>query len=152
MDLFEVIRDDHERVLGIIDSLEAAPLTDTAMRLRLRDELVARLTAHARAEEVIFYPLLQNDTEGHERVVMAEEQHHIVKVLLQELADLPISDEHFGAKLALLAENLEAHLDEEEEDIIPLVEDLIDDSQAENLGDAFLRHVHDTLGHGHRAA
>jgi hemerythrin superfamily protein len=95
------------------------------------------LESHARAEEQLVYPLLQQDSEGRDLMLLAIEEHHVVSVLLHELRELPVADERFAAKVTVLAANLEDHLEAEEEDMLPLLMDLIGEPRAQELGRRF---------------
>ncbi|MBC7542272.1 MAG: hemerythrin domain-containing protein [Candidatus Sericytochromatia bacterium] len=152
MDIFDTIREDHEKILGLLDSLEGIDPADVARQEQMRDHLIALLEAHTHAEEALFYPLLANDDGGRPLMVMATEQHHVVSLLVEELRHLPASDEHFAAKCAVLAENLEDHIEEEEEDIFPIAEELIDEERAKALGQQFQQHVNDALAPQRKAA
>ncbi len=137
MDIAKAIRDDHERILAIIDSLEDQEAADATANGRHRDQLGLMLTSHIQAEEQLVYPLLQQDDEGRELMLLALEEHHIVNVLLAELLVMPAADERFPAKCAVLAANLEDHLESEEEDLLPLLLGLLDPAEALALGQRF---------------
>ena len=158
MDIFDTIREDHETILALVDAIEDTALTrdptsaDGARLEHLRDQLIALVEAHTAAEETLFYPLLQDDDDGRPLMVMALEQHHVVSLLLQEVRTMAVRDEHFVPKCAILAENLEDHIDEEEEDIFPLIGDLISAEQADTLGQQFRKRVSDEMADHRKAA
>src|SRR5215212_8445466 len=114
MDAFELLKKDHEKVSGIFEKLE--PTTERGVKTReeLFTQLKQELDVHARIEEEILYPLLKQSSETEEITLEAYEEHHVVKQLLSELEDLSKDDETWGAKLKVLKENVEHHVEEEE--------------------------------------
>ena len=90
------------------------------------DEISARLTAHMSIEESIFYPavaeLATKKTE--EMVPEAYEEHHVAKLVLGELPDVDPEDERFEAKITVLSELIDHHVEEEEEEMFKVAEKL----------------------------
>ena len=66
-------------------------------------------------------------------VLEALEEHHVVKLVLEELPTVDPEDESFTAKMTVLGELVEHHADEEEEDMFPLASKL-GDEELETLG------------------
>ncbi|HEY8806984.1 MAG TPA: hypothetical protein VIN70_05310 [Candidatus Limnocylindria bacterium] len=48
-------------------------------------------------------------------VLEAMEEHHLVDDIVEQLKDTPFDDEHWGAKLKVTKENVEHHIEEEED-------------------------------------
>jgi hemerythrin-like domain-containing protein len=79
------------------------------------------LAIHAEIEEEIFYPAAKTkaDKEGKSLVAEAVEEHHVVKGLISELQAMPAVNEQFEARLTALIDNVEHHIGEEEEEMLP---------------------------------
>jgi|SRR6185295_7888290 len=88
--------------------------------------LKAELSDHATVEEELFYPAVRDvhhdDAEG--MVQEAQEEHKIVKTLLEEMGSLDVGSVEFEAKMKVLKESVEHHADEEESDLFPLFKKL----------------------------
>ena len=114
MNIFELLKQDHEKVAGIFEQLE--PTTERAEKTR--EELFARLKTeldlHAYLEETILYPVLKQEEQTREIALEAVEEHRVVKQFLQELDAMPVTSEQWTAKLTVLKENVEHHVEEEE--------------------------------------
>jgi hemerythrin-like domain-containing protein len=134
MDAFELLKQDHEKVSGIFEKLE--PTTERGVKTReeLFAQLKQELDIHARIEEEIFYPAIREAKETHEITLEAFEEHAVVKQLLSELDELPKDDETWGAKLKVLKENVEHHVDEEEDEMFPGARKVLSSEQIEQLG------------------
>ena len=114
MNAFALLKADHEKVAGILETIEET----TERAVKGRDELFARLKAeldlHAMIEEEILYPALEDTEEAPEITLEAYEEHRVVKQLLSELEIEPKDTEEWTAKFSVLKENIEHHVEEEE--------------------------------------
>jgi iron-sulfur cluster repair protein YtfE (RIC family) len=138
MNAFEVLKEDHRKVEQIFEQLE--PTTERGVKTR--EELFAKLKheldVHARIEEEIFYPVLRDAEPTHEITLEAYEEHSVVKLLLEELASEPKDTEEWKAKLTVLKENVEHHVEEEEGEMFPKARKVLSKEEIEELGDALL--------------
>ena len=66
----------------------------------------------------------------------AYEEHHVVDLVVAELEATPVSDETWGAKLTVAKENLEHHIEEEEEAMFTQARQVMDEAELEALGDS----------------
>jgi iron-sulfur cluster repair protein YtfE (RIC family) len=96
----------------------------------------SELDAHANIEETIFYPYLlkKGDTELQRIVREGVEEHRQVKAFLAELEGTSGTTEDFKAKMKVLMEDVEHHVEEEEDEMFPLVEDQVEAENLERLG------------------
>ena len=134
-DPIEMLTKDHEKVKQLFREFEAAGERGQDRKEAIAEEVFNELEIHSTVEEEIFYPALQDtgDEEGQKLVAEAIEEHRIVKQLISELRGLDIEDEQFEAKFKVLTENVEHHAEEEESEMFPEVEDLLED-QLDELG------------------
>ncbi len=134
MDAFKLLKQDHEKVAGIFEKLE--PTTERALKTReeLFAQLKGELDVHAEVEEQIFYPAIKDAEETHEITLEAYEEHNVVKTLLAELDAEPKDTEEWKAKLTVLKENVEHHVEEEEEEMFPKARKVLDKELVEDLG------------------
>ena len=134
MNVFNLLKEDHKRVAGIFEKLE--PTTERA--LKTREELFTKLNdeleVHAAVEEQIFYPVLKEAAETREITFEAFEEHRVVKELLKELASTSKDTEEWTAKLTVLKENVEHHVEEEEGEMFKKARKVLTDDEAEELG------------------
>jgi hemerythrin superfamily protein len=136
MDALELLTADHNRVRGLFKRWKAAEERDDteAMKL-LTTKIVEELLIHMTIEEEIFYPAVRGESEEiRETVFEGVEEHHVAKVLVQELADMPPGGEEWTAKVKVLIESVEHHADEEEQDMFPPVRSKTVADQRERLG------------------
>ncbi len=134
MDAIELLKQDHEKVSGIFEKLE--PTTERAVKTReeLFTQLKQELDIHAQIEEQIFYPAIKDADETHDITLEAIEEHAVVKRLLSELEAESKETEEWGAKLTVLKENVEHHVEEEEGEMFPNARKVLGKERVEELG------------------
>jgi hypothetical protein len=135
MNAFALLKADHEKVAGILETIEET----TERAVKGRDELFARLKAeldlHAAIEEEIFYPALEETEEAREITLEAYEEHRLVKQLLTELEAEPKDTEEWTAKFTVLKENIEHHVEEEEGEMFSKARKALSEEEIETLGE-----------------
>lgn len=90
------------------------------------------LAMHATIEEKIFYPAVK--AKRTEDILLESLEEHLgIKRVLADMLALDVSDETFDAKLKVLKENVEHHVDEERSDLFPKVRKLLDKETLEVL-------------------
>ena len=134
MNAFQLLKEDHKKVASIFQQLE--PTTERAVKTReeLFTELKQNLDIHAHIEETIFYPSIKREAETREIVLEGFEEHHVIKTLLKELAAMPVDTEQWAAKLKVLQENVEHHVEEEEQEMFQKTRDVLSEEQIKRLG------------------
>lgn len=129
----QLLRDDHDAVKDLFKQFENTD--DKAEQERIAKRAIMELEVHADIEEEIFYPALrkQDDVES-DMMNEAEEEHHVVKLLIAELKAMTPRNERFKAKFTVLAENVKHHIQEEETEMLPKAAEEGTD-RMEQLGD-----------------
>ena len=117
MDVYALLKKDHAKVKELFSELEKTTERSVKKRETLFAELNTELTVHAEAEETLFYPRVFKPKPTHEITLEALEEHKVVKTLLAQLAADPKDTEEWAAKLKVLQENVEHHVEEEEGDL-----------------------------------
>jgi cell division FtsZ-interacting protein ZapD len=134
MDAITLLKQDHEKVSGIFEKLEET----TEQAIKTREELFAKLQqeleVHAHIEETIFYPVLKQESETREITIEGFEEHHVIKTLLRELERNQVGSEQWTAKLKVLKENVEHHVEEEEGEMFKSAREVLGAERLEELG------------------
>ena len=134
MNAFTLLKADHKKVAGILEKIDSTTERGVKTREELFTQLKTELDAHARVEETIFYPELEKADETHDITLEAFEEHRLVKQLLGELERMDKGDEQWTARLTVLKENVEHHVEEEEGDMFPKARKVLSNEQTEILG------------------
>jgi hemerythrin-like domain-containing protein len=137
LDIYSLIKQDHQKVADLFVRLDALEIA-AAERIELFKTLKQELRVHKEAEETTFYAALSDLPEITDRIEEALEEHVDIEELLDELDALDSDSDEFIAQLRELKEEVEHHVEEEENVIFPLARELLTPSQAERLGQAML--------------
>jgi len=133
MDALELLKQDHEKVSELLERGQEA---DPKQRKQIFKKIKSELETHARIEETIFYPAMEEHEELKDMVLESLEEHKQMKTVLRELAKLSPNSERFKPKFKVLKDNVEHHAVEEEEGkMFPKVRKIIDKSELEQLGE-----------------
>ncbi|HWP46703.1 MAG TPA: hemerythrin domain-containing protein [Candidatus Limnocylindrales bacterium] len=117
----EMLTSDHDKVKELFREYEAAGDRAYKKKRDIAEKAFMELEVHTMLEEQIFYPAIQEDGNREDRKLVAESiaEHDVVKGLIEELKKLDPEDEQFDAKFKVLIENVEHHIQEEEEEMFP---------------------------------
>lgn len=133
MDALELLTQDHRKVKDLF--AQAKKLEDKRQLVKLFKEIRNELDIHMRIEESIFYPAVKEHEELREMVLESIEEHRQVKTLLRELGKLSAGSEKFKPKLKVMADNIEHHAEEEEEQkMFPKVRQAMETGELAQLG------------------
>ncbi|MEO8190139.1 MAG: hemerythrin domain-containing protein [Acidobacteriota bacterium] len=134
-DAVEMLKNDHEKVRSLFKKYEAAAERSNE-RKEIVDQISAELAIHAELEEKVFYQAFREVTEKDPQKVVREsfEEHKIVKTLLKELGPMRPRDPQFEAKVTVLRENVEHHVEEEEDELLPAAQKLFGEERLMELG------------------
>jgi hemerythrin-like domain-containing protein len=119
-----MLKQDHRKVEELFEQFEKAE--DSGTKRQIVETTIGELQVHAAVEEEIFYPALREAIAEEEKVDEAEEEHHVMKMLLAELEEMAPGDARYDAKYKVLAESVKHHVEEEESEIFPEVESKLD--------------------------
>ncbi|HJX93692.1 MAG TPA: hemerythrin domain-containing protein [Pyrinomonadaceae bacterium] len=131
MDPFELLKADHKKVAGLFDRLESS---SRKRKLDVFKQIKSELDVHTHIEEKIFYPALEKPEETHDLTLEAYEEHKVVKTLLAELSGAKSADDEWQAKAKVLRENVEHHVEEEENELFDKADDALSDEELQTLG------------------
>ena len=121
MDVLALLTADHNRVRGHFDRFKKAEeASDQATMADAAAKITEDLTVHTTVEEEIFYPWVRGlSAEIADLVDEGMEEHHVAKILLEEIVGLTPGADEWVAKVKVLIENVEHHIEEEEKEMLP---------------------------------
>lgn len=134
MNAFALLKADHKKVADILEKLDSTTERGVKTREELFTQLKTELDVHARIEETIFYPALEEAKETRDITLEAFEEHRLIKQLLGELEKMSKDQEEWTAKFTVLKENIEHHVEDEEGEMFPNARKVLSEEQAETLG------------------
>jgi hemerythrin superfamily protein len=137
MDAISLLKKDHRTVKSLFARFDKLGDGAVAQKKAIVKEIVRELSIHAAIEEALFYPTARAAVKAKEDLVLeALEEHHVVKWLLEELSSIEPTHERFDAKVTVLKEAVNHHVEEEETDLFPAFERKVTTEERKALGTA----------------
>ncbi|WP_441290470.1 hemerythrin domain-containing protein [Sorangium sp. KYC3313] len=127
----DLLKEQHQEVEELFERMSQAGSDEISA---LRDELVATLVSHTAIEEELFYPESREALGASPLIATSYEEHALVDIMLQKLLSTEPGDETFHARLGVLKELVQHHVEEEEKQLFPQVESAMGAARLEELG------------------
>lgn len=140
-DVLALLKNDHREVNEMFEKVEELGERAREQRRKLGTQICQALEVHSRFEQDVFYPPVRERAEDHdERETMLEalEEHGIVDRLVEELKGMDAKDDRYEAKLTVLIEAVRHHVKEEEREMFPMVRELMEKEELDELGQRFI--------------
>jgi hemerythrin-like domain-containing protein len=134
-DAIVLLKEDHQQVKKLFRDFQAAGENATKTKGRIVAKIIEALTVHTYIENEVMYPEVRKllpDLE--DDILESYEEHHVADVLCLELSMMSAEDEHFDAKTTVLIENVEHHIEEEEQEWFPKVREGLGRNELQELG------------------
>ena len=110
-DAIMLLRSDHEEVKGLFKQFESAEGSER--KRAIAEQICNELKIHSMIEEEIFYPALRGEIED-DMLDEAVVEHDGAKVLINDIMAGGPDEEFYDAKVTVLQEQIEHHVEEEE--------------------------------------
>ncbi|WP_194818059.1 hemerythrin domain-containing protein [Nocardia sp. XZ_19_385] len=134
-DAIVLLREDHKAVRKLFRDFEKAGPTAQKTKKQLIEKIIELLTVHTYIENECMYPEVRALVPDLEKDILESyEEHHVADVLIAELAAMKPDDERFTAKATVLIENVDHHIDEEENEWFPKVREHLGRKQLQEIG------------------
>jgi hemerythrin-like domain-containing protein len=133
VDAIKLLSEQHREVEKMFEQFEKAGDGARKTKERLCRDIADALAVHATIEEKIFYPATK-DARSEELLLEAVEEHLAAKRIISDLIEKDVDDEHLAARMSVLKEQIEHHVEEEEKELFPLAKKLLDKRELDELG------------------
>jgi hemerythrin-like domain-containing protein len=133
-DAIQLLETDHRRMEDLLKKGEETTTRGVKTRTALLNTLTRELNAHEHIEETVLYPALQSHPQAKDIVLEGYEEHHVADLIVRELHGLARDDEQWGPKFKVLKENIEHHIEEEEDNMFPKARGIFSRTELQQLG------------------
>jgi hemerythrin superfamily protein len=116
-DAIQLLKADHREVEKLFGQFEKA--RDEGRKQQLAQQICMELRIHTQIEEEIFYPASREFLKDDDIVNEALVEHQSAKDLIEQIEGMDPSDEMYDAKVTVLQEMIEHHVEEEEKEYFP---------------------------------
>jgi len=123
-DAVSLVTADHAEVKQMFETYRQLvdESADDEQRGELARKICSMLTVHAEIEEEIFYPAMRDSVDDELTLDEAEVEHASAKELIEQLEGMDPDDALYDAKVIVLGEYVDHHVQEEENEIFPQAE------------------------------
>jgi hemerythrin superfamily protein len=138
-DAIVLLKEDHKEMRRLFREFHKAEDGPASRRQELVNQILEALTVHTYLENEVMYPEVRKllpDLE--DDILESYEEHHVADLLCAELAAMDASDERFVAKTTVLIENVEHHVEEEEQEWFPKVREALGRNQLQEIGERMI--------------
>lgn len=133
MNAIELLKQQHREATDLFEKFEETSEEAEKTREKLCQQIGDLLAVHAEIEEKIFYP--ESKQENTEQLLRESVEEHLsVKRLLADIIESGFDDPQFEAKMAVVKEQFEHHLEEEERELFPLIAKSCPQEELEDMG------------------
>ncbi|MYM86115.1 hemerythrin domain-containing protein [Rugamonas sp. FT82W] len=120
-DALTLLTEDHEHVKSLFEQYEELGDRAHVSKQKLALQICTELTKHATAEEEIFYPAVRAATKAEDLMDEALVEHASAKDLIAQIISMESTDDLYDAKVKVLSDLIEHHVQEEEGEMFPKV-------------------------------
>lgn len=145
-DIVNLILEDHKPLKQLIKVMK-----DTDKDLEVRADAFAEfaplLISHAKPEEQVLYTFMKSDEELREEGFEGDVEHQLADQMVEEIMRTEDQD-LWSARVKVLAELVEHHIEEEEEELLPDFKKNSEVKERSKMGEMFLRLKTEMLAKG----
>ena len=133
MDAITMLKRQHREVSELFERFHKA--RTGKQKQDIFEKIADALAIHAAIEEQHFYPSVKK--KATEDILRESVEEHLqMKRVIADLLDLDASDVSFAAKVKVLQDDVEHHVEEEEKDLFPKVKKLFDAKELASIAAA----------------
>ena len=127
-DAIQLLTADHRSVKALFQTFEKIKDDDGAedQKAAIVQRICSELTVHATIEEEIFYPAVREAIDDENLMDEADVEHASAKELIAQIEAASPGDDHYDAKVTVLGEMIDHHVEEEEGEMFSKAKKTID--------------------------
>lgn len=116
-DAIQLLKADHREVEKLFGQFTKARAE--GRKMQLAQKICMELMVHTQLEEELVYPISRDFLKDDEIVNEAVVEHQAAKDLIGQIRGMDAADQMFDAKMQVLQEQIEHHVEEEEKEYFP---------------------------------
>lgn len=120
-DAIALLTADHKKVKDLFEQFEGLSDRSKVNKKKIADQICLELTVHAQVEEEIFYPAVRKPIKDDDLMDEAVVEHASAKELIAQISEMDPGDDLYDAKVKVLSEQIDHHVEEEEGEMFPKV-------------------------------
>lgn len=134
MNAVDFLKQQHQEVKQLFEQFKSSTSEGEDAQGIVR-QLCDNLVIHDKLEHDILYPALLKHEETKDIVLEGLEEHHLMKIVLKQLASLDATDESYKAKVTVLQEVVQHHIEEEESEMFNQAKKVLGEESLTRMGE-----------------
>ncbi len=143
MNAIQLLESQHREIEALFAEIDLQK--DPADKRAVFKQIADALAMHAAIEEMHFYPAVR-DLRTEDILLESMEEHLGIKRVIADLLRTGAAQETFDAKIKVLRDQVEHHVEEEEWDLFPKVERIFNHDDLQLLAEAMQREQEQLVG------
>ncbi|MFP5392343.1 MAG: hemerythrin domain-containing protein [Gammaproteobacteria bacterium] len=123
IDAITLLTEDHENVKAMFEQYEGLSDRSRASKKKLATQICQELIRHTMIEEEIFYPAVRQAIKDDDMLDEAIVEHASAKDLINQILEMEPAEDLYDAKVKVLQEMIEHHVEEEEKEMFEKARD-----------------------------
>ncbi|KAI8971987.1 hypothetical protein BDF20DRAFT_915729 [Mycotypha africana] len=141
--IIDLIVDDHKYAKSLYEKFKTTPNVNE--KIDIRNTLVKTLVQHDECEQLLVYPLLREKVggpEGEEQYRRSLQEHQELRHLMYAVkyTDLKANPKEFHSKITAAMDYLFHHIEQEENEVLPLLRKHVSEEELKKVGASFNAH------------
>jgi len=143
--IYDILTKEHDQILDLFEKAISEGSKETF--LKIKDEL----DPHLQGEEKLLYPVLKEKEKARESVLEGYEEHCIAEMLLLKLESMDEKEERWHAKIKVLKEIIESHVEDEQNEMFEISRTVLSQEKAEEIAQKYIEFKKKLKGKEHRS-
>lgn len=118
-DAIALLTNDHKEVKSLFEQFDGLSDRSKSAKKKIADQICHSLSVHAQLEEEIFYPAVRAKIKDPDLMDEAAVEHASAKQLISQIQTMNPDDDLYDAKVKVLSEQIDHHVEEEEGEMFP---------------------------------
>jgi hemerythrin superfamily protein len=151
MTIFDVLKKDHDEVKDILDKIDKDIRGDGSQCEALFGRVKPMVLAHSRAEEEVFYSVLEEHDVTEDLAEHAEDEHAQIEELLEQMDEDEPGEASWRMAFEQMAGALRHHIQQEEGEMFRKAREVLSEQELLSMADAFTQRKQRVLTGGQDA-
>ncbi len=131
--IYDILKQEHRDVKKLFKQI----LDENRFQENVYSQIKTALSLHMAGEEKLLYPRLENNQESRQLTLESYEEHDVGKKIINDI-DSSTSDDTKLAKVKVLSEAIDMHVDEEENDLFKKAKRVLSDEDEHEIAKQFM--------------
>lgn len=137
MTIFDVLKKDHDEVKDILDKIDKDLRANGEQCGALFDRLKPMVVAHSRAEEEVFYSVLEEHDLTEDLAEQAEDEQAEIEEMLDQMGEDDPGEASWRMLFEQMAKALRHHIQQEESEMFRKAREVLGEQELIGMADAF---------------